>query len=240
MHTRLYHLLFVSTSDYVFFVSLTVRTCLGGTLAFGAFSLRRRSRKGGGKPPGFGSINLGCLGVSKQVLCIVFRQSAARVKLKGCGSVLRILQTSKCQQVIAKGQIMTYLICQGFLASRWLCALRKSFTVPPTIMVSLWIFQAPNPFASPFFRFSIPIPMQSYRDFPTLKASWIPLGQSKRAQLFHQEARPHTERGRVLRPLELQIGPVRSCDGLDVGGPGAQKGARAKVADANPMETLRS
>ena len=88
-----------------------------------------------GSPQGLGPLIWGA-SVSKQVLCIVFRQSAARVKLKGCWSVLRILQTSKCQQVIVKGQIMTYLICQGFLASRWLCALRKSFTLPPSIMVS--------------------------------------------------------------------------------------------------------
>ncbi|CAL1172289.1 unnamed protein product [Cladocopium goreaui] len=43
------------------------------------------------------------------------------------------------------------------------------------------------------------------------------------AEVEREEARPHTERGprspRVLRPLDLQIGPVRSCDGLDVGGP---------------------
>lgn len=39
------------------------------------------------------------------------------------------------------------------------------------------------------------------------------------AEVEREEARPHTERGprspRVLRPLDLQIGPVRSCDGLD-------------------------
>lgn len=36
------------------------------------------------------------------------------------------------------------------------------------------------------------------------------------AEVEREEPRPHTERGpRILRPLDLQIGPVRSCDGLD-------------------------
>lgn len=36
------------------------------------------------------------------------------------------------------------------------------------------------------------------------------------SEVEREEPRPHTEHGpRVLRPLDLQIGPVRSCDGLD-------------------------
>ena len=53
----------------------------------------------------------------------------------------------------------------------------------------------------------------------------------------HQEERPKTERGaRSLRPLELQIGPLRgSYDGLDVGILG---GPRSDPLVNGPQENL--